>query len=147
MDPLGTAEMVFESVLESNILFKNIEFKWLITYIYLVLGEEIFHDHEMSQYIPKRVLKKGKKVSKAKSLAANVNREPSNWIVRTEGLSEGMKKLLVAILVKTLLIVLMDSTCYTFGGELYKQLHGAGIGLRSSAEVMGIVSATLYSVY
>ena len=76
-----------------------------------------------------------------------------------------MKKLLVAILVKTLLIVLMDSTCYTFGGELYKQLHGAGIGLRSSAcaaklvmgkldkkmglnaEVIGIVSATLYSVY
>ena len=143
MDPLGTAEMVFESVLESNILFKNIEFKWLITYIYLVLGEEIFHDHEMSQYIPKRVLKKGKKVSKAKSLAANVNREPSNWIVRTEGLSEGMKKLLVAILVKTLLIVLMDSTCYTFGGELYKQLHGAGIGLRSSACAAKLVMGKL----
>ena len=82
-------------------------------------------------------------MSKAKSLAANVNREPSNWIVRTEGLSEGMKKLLVAILVKTLLIVLMDSTCYTFGGELYKQLHGAGIGLRSSACAAKLVMGKL----
>ena len=27
----------------------------------------------------------------------------------------------------------MDSTCYSFGGEIFKQVSGAGIGLRASA--------------
>ena len=33
----------------------------------------------------------------------------------------------------------MDSTCFTFGGQLFKQVAGAGIGLISSACVAKIL--------
>ena len=41
--------------------------------------------------------------------------------------------MLLALLIKVSTLALMDSTCYSFGGEIFKQVSGAGIGLRASA--------------
>merc|ERR1711873_308653 len=42
-------------------------------------------------------------------------------------------------MLKVAILALMDRTCYSFGGHIYKQMWGAGIGLRASACMAKIV--------
>ena len=45
----------------------------------------------------------------------------------------------MVLMIKVSILALMDSTCYSFGGKIFKQLWGAGIGLRASACMAKIV--------
>ena len=53
------------------------------------------------------------------------------------------EKLLVALMLKIAMLATMERTCYSFAGKLYRQVTGAGIGLRASAcmakLVMGLI--------
>ena len=142
MDPIGTAEMIFQAVRESDVTFDNIDYKWLMIYLYVILGEEGLKEYNLDKFIPKRkaIRVRGKlTVSKARSLAAKSNRSLENWIINLEDMSEEDGKQMVAVMMKINLLVLMDSTCYTFGGDIMKQIHGAGIGLRASACAVKVV--------
>ena len=41
--------------------------------------------------------------------------------------------MLVTLMMKYAILELLDSTCYSCGGQLFKQMWGAGIELRASA--------------
>ena len=94
----------------------------------------------LGEFIPRRVKWKN---SKAKSLSAQINRCMSNWHVNTDEMSWQEERMMIAMMVKIAVLALMDSTCYSFGGKLFKQMKGAGIGLRASAcmakLVMGLI--------
>ena len=97
-------------------------------------------ENGLGEYIPKRVRWKD---SKAKALSSKINREMENWSVQMDEITWQEERMLVTLLIKVSLLALMDSTCYAFGGKIFKQLWGAGIGLRASAcmakIVMGLV--------
>ena len=89
MDCIGTAELVSQAVEQTNVEFKNIDYGILSIYLYLVLGKEGFTDNGLADWIPKRE----KWVeSEAKSLAAQINRERSNWKVYTEDMDRKAAK-------------------------------------------------------
>ena len=140
MDILGTTEMIARVVMESNIKFENLNYQYMLVYLYLVLGEEVFRENGISGLVPSRSKWKD---SKAKSLSSKINRDMRNWRTKCEDISDQDKKLLVALLLKVSILAIMDSTCYSFGGRIYKQLWGAGIGLRASAcmakLIMGLI--------
>ena len=105
-------------------------------YLYLVLGEEELINNDLTDWIPRRE----KWIdSEAKSLAVQINRERSNWRVFTDKIDEKAARKMLGLMIKVLTLVLMDSTCYSFGGILFKQGEGAGIGLRASACMAKIV--------
>ena len=54
-------------------------------------------------------------------------------------MSKNEEKMLVALLLKVSILAVMDSTCYSFAGRIYKQMWGAGIGLRASACMAKII--------
>ena len=54
MDAIGTSELVYQAVLNSEVEFKSIQYEWLILYIYLMLGDEKMGEIELSKFIPKR---------------------------------------------------------------------------------------------
>ena len=139
MDPLGTAEMVFQSILESEIEFKNVDYKWLVVYLFLVLGEDCLREYGLATYIPRKKIRGKRGVSQAKSLAARGNRSLDNWWIELDNIGEKEKRTMLALMMKISILVLMDSTCYMFGGEIFKQVCGAGIGLRASACAAKIV--------
>ena len=143
MDAVGTSNIIYETVLDSKIEFKFIDYDWLCVYLYLILGEDILQEYDLSEAIPARRAREGEKISKAKSLSAKGNRTLNNWKFNTHSLTEEKKKKMVALMIKITTLVLMDSTYYTFGGEIFKQLHGAGIGLRASACAAKIVMGKL----
>ena len=136
MDMLGTTELVARAVIESKVEYKNIDLKFLLVYLYLVIGYEGLKESGLGDYVPKR--SKWKDTS-ARSLASKINRDMNNWCVKVDDMSWEEKRMLIALMVKVATLALLDSTCYSFGGELYKQVWGAGIGLRASACMAKII--------
>ena len=136
MDMVETAELVAKTVIESRVEFKHINLKYLLVYLKLVLGDEILKENGLGDYIPQRT---NWKESKAKSLSCQINKNMDNWSISTEALMWEEERMLVALMIKCAVLALMDSTCYSFGGQLYKQVWGAGIGLRASACMAKIV--------
>ena len=136
MDMIGTTEMVARAVAESKVEFRNINLKFLMIYLFLVLGGDVLKEYGLGDYVPKRT---NWKDSKAQSLASQINRDINNWSVKTDNISWEEERMMVTLMVKIAVLALLDSTCYSFGGCLFKQLWGAGIGLRASACMAKII--------
>ena len=92
MDMVETTEMVARVALETNVEFRNIDFKYLLVYLFLVLGADGLSDSGLGEFIPKRIKWKD---SKACSLAAQLNRDMGNWQVNIDNLSWQEKKCLL----------------------------------------------------
>ena len=76
-------------------------------------------------------IRKGK--SNARFLLAKTNRVLNEWKIKQENFTDELKKKMLERLLQIITIVLMSSSCYTFAGEIYRQVTGAGIGERGSA--------------
>ena len=143
MDIVGTAEMVAQAVERTKIEFKEVDYASLSIYLFLLIGEEGFRENGLKEYTPERKVWKN---SEAKSLTAKINRDINNWCVKTDNLDKSTQRKMFALMIKLATLALMDSTCYSFGGNLYRQLKGAGIGLRASAcmakILMGMIDKT-----
>ena len=136
MEAEGSSEMVYEAVMDSKIAFRNINYDYLLVYLFLILGIEGLREYKLGHLVPRR---KSSKECNARSLSATVNRDMGKWSIPSGDITEQEKKKLVALMLKVAVLAAMDSTCYTFGGQLYKQVEGSGIGLRSSACVAKIL--------
>ena len=97
MDIVGTTELVAKAVLESKVEFRNIDLKFLLVYLYLILGEEELKINGLGDFIPKRVKWKD---SRARSLSAQINRCMNNWQVNTEEISWQEERMMIALMVK-----------------------------------------------
>ena len=122
--------------------FNGINYLFLCVYIYLVLGPEEMKKYNLGECIPKRT-----KHSDAKSLAANVNRDLDKWNFDEVNFTERNKKELIALMVEISVLALISTTCYTFGGRIFRQLRGLGIGLRASAALARLVMCNWDSVW
>ena len=138
-DILGTADLASKSILESKVKLEGIKVKMLAIYLFLVLGRRSMHKLGLAKLIPNRLNKK----TQAASLSASINRNTENWSLSNEKISEETLRVMMAALIKILTIVLMKSTCYTVGGVIFKQLMGAGIGLRASACLAKLIMGQL----
>ena len=129
MEKTHTGELIYRSVKECDISFNGIDYGRLAVYLFLVMGRAVMTCCGLEECIPVRLGKE----SNARSLGAKKNREMSNWSINAEHFSEQLKREMLARLMQIQTIILMSSSCYTFGGKIYKQMTGAGIGERGSA--------------
>ena len=121
-------EIIYRAAVKSDINFSGIDFKTLAVYLFLVLGASVMVKCGLEKVVPVR-----KSNSKARSLLAKSNKDLNEWSVNTDECSQDMKKQMLGRLLQILTIVLMSSSCYSFGGKIYRQREGAGIGERGSA--------------
>ena len=126
MDTVATTEMIAKTIIESSLEFENIDTKYLLVYLKLVLGDEILKANGLGHFIPKRTEWRD---SKARSLSSKINREMKNWSVDITDISWEEERLMVALMMKCAILALMDSTCYSFGGQLFRQMWGRGLAL------------------
>ena len=136
--PMGTAEMAAQAVKKTKVSFKGFDFKFLIVYLFLILGATGLKSLGLNGFIP---VKKERNCN-SRSLIGKKNRSMDNWEVDSDQLSEKNKTDMIAAMIKLSTIVLMKTTCYSFGGQVYLQNDGAGIGLRASAALARIVMCT-----
>ena len=144
LDQVGTAELTYKAICESDIKYDGINYNLLAVYLFLILGYKGMIDHNLEDIIPSRT---DNKYANVKSLSAQCNRKLSNWNCDTDNKLDNMdnadniKRRMVGAMLKICVLVLFDSTCYTFGGDIFKQLDGAGIGLRGAAVLAKLVMA------
>ena len=78
-------------------------------------------------------LKTSSKGGNPRSLNANLNRNLMGWDFSQVKLDEFNKREILARVIKIMVLVLMVTHSYSFGGKLFRQRSGAPIGLRASA--------------
>ena len=130
MDQAATAELAFQAVRDSKISFKGINFKRLAVYLLLTVGSVGMKQMGIPEAIPVRT-----EGDSSTSLKTNINKKLDNWMINLDELTETCKRTMVAAMIKVATIIMMMTTCYTFGGLLFLQMAGAGIGLRGSASL------------
>ena len=94
----------------------------------LVLGDIELRRLGLAHLIPRK-----RKADDSNSLMTGKNRDKNAWEINTDQMTERDKRYMYAAMIKTAVIVMSKSTCYSFGGDLFLQLSGAGIGLTGSA--------------
>ena len=57
MDDVGTADLIFKAVRTTSIEFKDINYKRLAVYLYLVMGPQYMRDMGLTACIPSRITK------------------------------------------------------------------------------------------
>ena len=124
-----TGELIYRSVLESDIKFDGMDYTRMAIYLTLVLGIPGMHKSGLSECIPRRINSE----SNSRSLNNKLNRDMTNWKMKDGGFSESMKRKLLGRLLQVITLVLMNTSCYSFGGKIFRQKKGAGIGERASA--------------
>ena len=77
----------------------------------------------------------------AESLNSKINRNPTSWEYHVENSTTSDRRNMLAAMMQVATLVLMKSSCYTFGGYIYLQQTGSGIGLRASACAAKVVMA------
>ena len=136
LDIVATAELAQEAVIKSKVKFDGVHFGWLAVYLYLIIGTSGMLTAGLGDAIPRRVENK----SDPKSLASKTNKNIHSWICN-DVLTEDLKRKMIGMMIKISTLVLMETTVYTFGGKIYKQKSGVGIGLRGSASLAKLIMA------
>ena len=78
------------------------------------------------------------KECQARSLASQINRNLDNWDFSKVKYTPQIKTEMIAYMVQVAVLTLVSSTIYSFGGKIYRQTVGLGIGLRASAALARI---------
>ena len=79
------------------------------------------HKMGLNDCIPRRK-RQSETDSRSQSLCSIWNRNMDNWEVDHIELNEGKKRSLLAALVQIMILLMTSTTCYKFGGNMYKQV-------------------------
>ena len=137
LDPISVAHVTAQSAMNTNVKFSSVNYYFLIIYLVLVLGKSQMERIGLGQCIAKK-----KKMNNINSLAAQSNREVDSWDFTGIKLDDHLKKKMIAICLQLMVLLLTSTTCYKFGGRLFRQKSGLGIGLRGSAALARLVMCT-----
>ena len=88
-----------------------------------------------------------KRNDKSRSLASSINRDLDAWDFSKVKLTDENKKTLISCMIQIMVLLMCSTTCYKFGGKLYIQKSGLGIGLRGSAALARVVMCTWDKVW
>ena len=134
---MTTSSLAAKSVENSKIEFVGVNYQRLSVYLTLVLGRTALIKHGISEAVAERANE-----SEAESLACKTNRDLSGWLIENKEFQWDTQRKMLALFVQILTTIMMSSHCYSFGGKIYIQCIGAGIGLRASACLARIIMCT-----
>ena len=129
LDSVNVSKIAAEVVKSTKLKIQGVDFKLLAIYLCLVIGTEGMIKRDLADCIPK---KKDQK-QKSRSLSGKYNKDPNNWSDENLNFTEGKKRIMLSLMVQIMCLLLSSSTCYKFGGRIFRQRKGLGIGLRASA--------------
>ena len=138
LDPINVARISADAVRHSKVKFKGVDYCMLAIYLVLILGEHTMAKLGLQECIPKRKYADGKKTGNPRSLSNSLNRDTTNWDCSGLNLTDRNKTEMLANLIQLMVLLMTGTTCYRFGGHIYKQKGGLGIGLRGSAAIANL---------
>ena len=137
-----TASEIAEAVLESDIVWADINYKEAARFLVLGRPRDWCRTSGLYRILPSRRHKAGAKpgLTGAGPLGAKANDEVQ-WKFRDVELTAIEKKRLVAEVLRLAVEMMFSTHCYSFGGRIFRQTEGGPIGLRSTCAVARVVMA------
>jgi len=142
LDQVSVSQITMEAVRSTKVKFSGINYALLAIYLVLVMGPIQMAKVGLHECIPKKKIN-----SNSQSLSNNINIDITNWDLEHIVYSEENKKEMIARMVQIMVLLLSSTTCYKFGGSIYKQKKGLGIGLRASAAIARLTMCTWDSTW
>ena len=136
LEQTETAFITGRAVQESSLEFYGIDYEILSAYLALTIGREGMREWGIEHCFPTKLNNLS-----AESLNSKSNRNQSNWKYHVDNSTTSDRRNMLAAMIQVATLVLMKSSCYTFGGYIYLQQTGSGIGLRASACAAKVVMA------
>ena len=136
LDPVNAGRLTADAVRSTRVKFRGIDFYTLAIYLLLVLGESTMRKIGLGDCIPTR---RNKDMGNPQSLSSNINRNSDNWDYSKMNLTESNKREMIAYMLQLMVLLMTSTTCYKFGGKIYRQRKGLGIGLRGSAALARLI--------
>ena len=140
LDPTSVAVITAKAVRDTRkVKFKSVNYYFLIIYLMLTMGRSNMEKAGLGDCVAR---KKQNNKNESKSLAALNNRDMDQWDFTGIVLTDEKKRSLVACMVQIMVLLMCSTTCYKFGGRIFIQKSGLGIGLRGSAAIARVVMCT-----
>ena len=135
-----TADEVASAIMESDIQWRDINWKESVRYLVLGRPKEWRTRSGLSRVLPHRRHRKGAKpgVTGAGPLGPAVGDEVQ-WVFPTIELTKLEKKMIFSEVMRLAVENMFSTHCYRFAGKLYRQSEGGPIGLRSTCAVARVV--------
>ena len=134
LDGTCVANIAAKCIMKTKVMFDAIDYTFLIMYLMLIIGRVQLIKLGLGQCLPTKRTK-----DKSNSLLLASNRNKENWDFTRVQMNQTQKKKMLATLIQIMIILMMKTTCYRFGGRIYRQRNGLGIGLRGSAALARLV--------
>ena len=134
LSDIEVANICFETVLKSRIVFRNINYRKALLYIAINMNKTDQRTSPLWRVLPRRTSRGG--------VRPGVTSSPDNeehWYFPAVELTDYEKRLVVATVVKIGVLVMMNTHVYTWNGQPYLQKAGGPIGLRSTCAVARVV--------
>ena len=138
LQQVETTMITAKAVQTTSLEFKGVSYDELSVYLALTIGREGMKEWGIEHCYPRRLID-----SNSLSLSSKINKDMANWGCLTH-YSKNDRKNLLAAMIQVAVMVMMQTSCYSFGGKLYIQQTGSGIGLRGSACAAKLVMARVW---
>ena len=132
---IDSAAIARESVIHSNLDFKDLDVKKALAYLRIVAGEEVMRAAGLANLVPRW---RGDKVDALK-VSGLSGRNMDSWIFANHNPSDYQIKLILGLVIEVGVLIAMGSHIYEFGGRFYLQLFGGPIGMVLTAWLASIV--------
>ena len=136
LDQVETAAITANAVNDSEVEVEGIAYDELSVYLGLTIGKEGMCRWGVGHCFPRKTTD-----DDHMSLNSKINKNMMNWDCLRGNYSREDKRNLLAAMIHVATLLLMQTSCYSFGGKIFLQKKGSGIGLRASACIAKLVMA------
>ena len=127
--------MVRYAVMESQIMFDNVDYIKALRYLRIVGGKDYMVENGMKMISP---VWKGKK-GWILTVGGDKSKEEIMWRDARRELTEKEKRKILSHVMEVAVLVSMTTHLYSFGGKTYIQASGGPIGMRATASLASIM--------
>ena len=132
---IESARIVREAIETSDMKFENVNFEKALKYLRVSGGDDHIKELGLSKIAPKYLGSRPDLIT----IGGEAITDESKWTKMKRDLSEREKRLVIARVVETAVLVCMSSHIYSFGPDLYIQCTGGPIGMRYTASLASVV--------
>ena len=132
---IDSARIAREAVVNSDLKFENVDVSAALKYLKLCGGEDHVREIGLGKVAPRWLGQR----SDLLTLGGEALSEENKWSKVRREFTEHEKRVIIARVIETAVLICMSTHIYSFGPDLFLQCSGGPIGMRFTASLASIV--------
>ena len=140
-----TSRIVAKRVVNSEIRFDEVNYKWAATYVALNMERLEVTRRGLHRVVPRKRATGGKDPT-ILTIGVDQKKERWKWNKMPDQYTPLEKRKIMEVVVEILIKATFDNHFYKWGQEIYRQLEGGAIGLRATGSVARAIMGHIMEV-